>query len=80
MQMSSNYEITKSAFKDLCNFVAAARQLTFYDPDHPVEGDLREMTQEMLRIIREEDLNSVTQSLTKLGKEAGFIGSDKVPM
>lgn len=80
MQMNSNYDITKRAYKDLCTFVMAARQLAFYDPDHPVEDELREAMQEMLRIVREEDLNSMTQSLNKLGQETGFIGSDKVPM
>ena len=80
MQMSGNYDIAKRAYRDLSTFVMAARQLTFYDPDHPVQGELREAMQEMLRIVREEDLNSMTQSLNKLGQEAGFIGSDKVSM
>lgn len=78
--MSSNFELTKKAYKDLCTFVMAAQHLAFYDPDHPVEDELRETTQEMLRIIREEDLNSATRLLNKLGKEVGFIGSDKVSM
>lgn len=78
--MSNNFEITKKAYKDLCTFVMAAQHLAFYDPDHPVEDELREATQEMLRIVREEDLNSMTRALNQLGKEAGFIGTDKVPL
>ncbi|KXH87145.1 hypothetical protein [Sporosarcina sp. HYO08] len=77
--MSNNYEITLKAFKDLSSFVMAAQHLAFYDPDHPVEDELREATQEMLRIVREEDLNSMTRHLNKLGRETGFIASNKVP-
>lgn len=75
--MDNNFEITKKAYKDLSNFVNAAQHLAFYDPDHPVEDELRDITQEMLRIIREEDLNTATRLLNQLGREAEFIGTNK---